>query len=265
MTNYFNVSNVFESGRNNPDVSCERACMAAEENEYFSDIIDTLNKYQHRPGQRLSSKKLKEAVRRVMDEEEEEIERNINNITCHTPFQSPITKKVQKKDANWSLERRLAAGVLAGMVDIFKGCTIQSDEQVDTLIDSKEHVDARNWSRNDSAEQVDVINDSEKLVVGGSDPKSDPSVATHTTNGISATDTSNRISTRKLYPLFTKPVIQDAIRPIESRSRASFRSPTLVFMSLSPTQIGNQDIFSPSKFSSVRRDRNAEPSDDSIN
>ena len=42
VTNYFNVSNVFECGRNNPDVSCERACMATEENEYFSDSVDTL-------------------------------------------------------------------------------------------------------------------------------------------------------------------------------------------------------------------------------
>ena len=67
------------------------------------------------------------------------------------------------------------------MVEKFKGCTIQSDEQVDTIIDFKEHVDARNWLRNDSAEQVDVINESETLVVDGSDPKSDPSVATHTT------------------------------------------------------------------------------------
>ena len=48
-----------------------------------------------------------------MDEEEEERERNINNIPCDTPFQSPVTKNVQNKDTNWSLERRLAAGVLA--------------------------------------------------------------------------------------------------------------------------------------------------------
>ena len=54
--------------------------MGTEDNEYFSDILDTLNKYQDRHGQRLSSKKLKEAVLCVMDEEEEEIERNINNI-----------------------------------------------------------------------------------------------------------------------------------------------------------------------------------------
>ena len=33
VMNYFNVSNVFECGRNNPDVSCERACVANVDNE----------------------------------------------------------------------------------------------------------------------------------------------------------------------------------------------------------------------------------------
>ena len=65
-------------------MSCERACIATEDNEYFTDILETLNTYQDRHGQRLSSKNLKEAVLCVMDEEEEEMERNINNITCDT-------------------------------------------------------------------------------------------------------------------------------------------------------------------------------------
>ena len=82
------------------------------------------------------------------------------------------------------------------MVKEFNEFTIQSGEQVYTIIDSKEHVDARNWLRNDSAEQVDAISDSEKLVVDGSDPKSDPSVATHITSRIPDTHTSNRISTQ---------------------------------------------------------------------
>ena len=33
VTNYLNVSNVFECGRYNPDVQCERACMANEDND----------------------------------------------------------------------------------------------------------------------------------------------------------------------------------------------------------------------------------------
>ena len=97
------------------------------------------------------------------------------------------------------------------MVKEFKGCTTQSDEQVDTTIDSEEHVYARNWLRNNSAGQVDAISDSKKLVVYGSDPKSDPSVATHTTNRISDTHTTNGISTQKL---FINPTIQAVVRPI---------------------------------------------------
>ena len=68
MKNYFNVSNVFECGRNNPDLSCERECMDTEDNEYFTEILDTLNEYQYCHGQRFSSKNLREAVHRVMDE-----------------------------------------------------------------------------------------------------------------------------------------------------------------------------------------------------
>ena len=77
VTNYLNVSNVFECGRKNPDVPCERACMTNVDNEYFKDVLDTLNEYKDVQGQRLSSKKLREAVRRVMDEEEKEIKCNI--------------------------------------------------------------------------------------------------------------------------------------------------------------------------------------------
>ena len=101
----FNVSYVFECGSNNPDVSHERAYMATEGNEYFTDIIDHLNGYQDHHGQILSCKNPKEAVICVMEQQEEEIKRNINNIICDTSFQSPVTMSVKKKDANWSLER----------------------------------------------------------------------------------------------------------------------------------------------------------------
>ena len=69
MTNYFNDYNVYECGRNNPEVQCERACMANVDNEYFSEILDTLNKYQDRHRKRLSSKNLREAICLVMVEE----------------------------------------------------------------------------------------------------------------------------------------------------------------------------------------------------
>ena len=93
------------------------------------------------------------------------------------------------------------------MIENFKGRSIQSDEQVDDISDSKEGVE----DRNDSSKQVDVLNDSKKNVVDGSDPKSDPNVATHTINRILASYTTNRISTRKLYPMFIKPTIQAVV------------------------------------------------------
>ena len=67
----FNVSNVFECGINNPDMSYDRSYMATEGNEYFTNILDHLTKYQDCHGQRLSSKKLIEAVLRVTEHEEE--------------------------------------------------------------------------------------------------------------------------------------------------------------------------------------------------
>ena len=62
-----------------------------------------------------------------MEQQEEEIKCDINNITSNTSFKSPVTINVQKKDANWSLERQLATGVLKKNVKEFRGCTIQSD------------------------------------------------------------------------------------------------------------------------------------------
>ena len=117
------------------------------------------------------------------------------------------------------------------MVENFKGCSIQSDEQVDDISDSKEGAE----DRNDSYEEVDMLNDSETFVVDGSYPKSNSNVATHTTNGILSTDTTIGISTQKLYPMFIKPAIHAVVRPIETRSRASFGSPKFVDLSVSST------------------------------
>ena len=51
----------------------------------------------------------------------------------------------------------------------------------------------------------------------------------------------------------------------ETRSRATYGSPTFVVTSVSPTRIEKKDIFSPSNSSTARRGRNAEPFDASIN
>ena len=76
----FNVLTIFECIRNNPDVSYEWVYRATKIDEYFTEMLDHLNKYNDRQSQTFSSKNLKESVLRVMEEEEEEIEHNINSI-----------------------------------------------------------------------------------------------------------------------------------------------------------------------------------------
>ena len=98
-----------------------------------------------------------------MEEEEEEIERNMNNITCNTSFPSLIAMNVQNKDTNWSLDRRLDSGVLVQST-ISNSVHIDSDKQVVEINDSEEQVDIKNWLRNDSTKQVDQINDTKKQV-----------------------------------------------------------------------------------------------------
>ena len=70
MPNYFNAFNIFEWGRNildRLDISYERAYMDTPREEYFIEMLDHLNKYNERHIKLLSSKKLQEAVLRVME------------------------------------------------------------------------------------------------------------------------------------------------------------------------------------------------------
>ena len=119
-----------------------------------------------------------------------------------------------------------------------------SNKQVDEINDSEEQVDARNWLRNDYAKQIDQINDSDKqvdaiindskklvdaiinysdkqvdatsdskkLVVTGSDPKSDPS-----SNPKAATLATNRnFAQNLLISQFVLKIIPVVIQPINT-------------------------------------------------
>ena len=87
VPNYLNSFNVFECGRNVLDrlnVSYKRAFMATPKEEYFTEMLDHLNKHNRCRSKPLSSKKLLEAVIRVMEEEELYYKRNVNNVTTDT-------------------------------------------------------------------------------------------------------------------------------------------------------------------------------------
>ena len=87
---------IFPSKSPTEDVTYERVYMATSGNKYFTDILEHLNEYHDNNSQRLSSKNIKEAVLRVMEEEEEEIKCNINNITCDTSFQSHVCEMYKR-------------------------------------------------------------------------------------------------------------------------------------------------------------------------
>ena len=73
MPNYFIVFNIFEYRRkvlDRLDVSYERSYMATPKEEYFTEMLEHLNEYNDRHSQRLSSKKLRDVVIRVMEEGE---------------------------------------------------------------------------------------------------------------------------------------------------------------------------------------------------
>ena len=115
MTNYVNAFNVLECGRkllDRLDVSYERVCMATPREAFFTEMWNSLLRNNHLRGTPLSSKNLQEAVRRVMEEEQKYAERNVNNVTTDTLFQSTVTINAQNTDANMIYERWIASGIL---------------------------------------------------------------------------------------------------------------------------------------------------------
>ena len=77
VPNYVNAFNIFERRRkllDRLDVSYERACMATPKEEYFTDILDSLIKHNICHGMPFSNKNLQEAVCRVTEEEEKDVE-----------------------------------------------------------------------------------------------------------------------------------------------------------------------------------------------
>ena len=69
------------------------AFMTTPQDKYYNVFLDTLVKDNNRKGAPFSNDKIWQAVGKVIEETEAEFERNYNEITCDTSFQSPIQKK----------------------------------------------------------------------------------------------------------------------------------------------------------------------------
>ena len=66
---YFDL---FECGKNflnNIDAACERACVETSKDKYYTEMRDTLTDYNDRNNTPLSNAKIREAIRKVTEEE----------------------------------------------------------------------------------------------------------------------------------------------------------------------------------------------------
>ena len=129
MPSYFNT---LECGRNilgRLDVTYERARMDTPKEKYYTTLLETLVDDNNRNGALLSNEKLRQAVSKVMEETEAEFE-CCDKITMDTLFQSPV----QMKDIS----------------TINDSPYYDSDDQVDTISDSKRQVDPSSDARVDT-------------------------------------------------------------------------------------------------------------------
>ena len=117
--------------------------MATPKNKYYNEFMDTIVKDNNLRGKPLSNKKIQKAVSDIIEEMEAEFERNYNEITCDTLYQSPIL--------NWYL------------LAIKDSVYYESDEHVDTISDSSKQVDASN----EPIKETHIVDRVCNLSVGG--------------------------------------------------------------------------------------------------
>ena len=90
--------------------------MATTKEEYYTKMLETLVEYNIHNNTPLSNEKLRQAVIKVMaenEEEERDAERNVNIVTvdnfCH---QSPVKTNTQGEISNITNERRISLDIL---------------------------------------------------------------------------------------------------------------------------------------------------------
>ena len=136
--------------------------MTTTKDKYYTKMLETIVDYNDHNNSPLSNEKLRKSVSKFMaetEEEEREPKRNANNVNMDTLFhQSSVTINTQRNNANVANERRISLNILAETIKGFNTLMLKS------TINDYEYYDS---------EEDDVK----------SDPKSDPLVATHTSDG----------------------------------------------------------------------------------
>ena len=98
------------------DVTYERACMATQKEEEYTNLLETIIYHNDCYNVPFSNEKLRQAVSTIMSETEEGergAKRNSNNITMDTFIKSPTTSNTPRKKTNVPNERRISSDILA--------------------------------------------------------------------------------------------------------------------------------------------------------
>ena len=164
--------------------------MATLKDKYFEKMLETLVDHNDHHNAPFSNEKPLRAVSKFVAETEEE-EHNANNVTMDTFCHSLVTTNTTRKNANIPNERRITSDILAEKLKVLKRLMLHSTINNSAYYNSDE----------DDAE---------------SDPKSDPLVATRTSDRkkrkFADTDTTKANYQQKLLINRTIPVI---ILPID--------------------------------------------------
>ena len=152
----------------------------------------------------MSKDKLLQAINTIVAETKEE-ERNSNNVTMYTFIQPPVTNNTPREKTDVANERRISSD---GLIETLKGInrlTLQS-----TIYNSTDDHSNKN--------------------VAKSNPKSDPLVSTHTSDGnerkISDTDTTKGNFPHKLLMNREIPAIIQGVIPPINQTTADGVAPT---------------------------------------
>ena len=123
VKSYFNIYKCVRNLLDRLDVTYQQVSMATPKDKYYNALLDTLVKDNNIRGEPLFNQNIQKAVSDVIEETEAEFERNYNEITCDTSYQSPILKK--------------------DVLKINELVYYESNEHVDTISDSSKQVSAK--------------------------------------------------------------------------------------------------------------------------
>ena len=137
---------------NRLDVTYERACMATQEEEYYTGLLETMLEHNDRTKTPLSKEKLQQEIN-IIVEETEEGKLNANNVTTDTFIHPPVTTNIPSEKTDVANERQVCSDIMTETIKLFNTLTLQStindsaddhlyknvakiDPKIDTLVDT---------------------------------------------------------------------------------------------------------------------------------